>query len=129
MARSAALLTAAALAGAVAVPAVATAQEGPASGICIVKKVPNIKGSSVKAGVNIDEASSKAADRKARCGVVSRVVRTLARAQAEKPMKVAGYACTPTVSASNVVKWTCTWTGGSPRTTVELRFGWTYASR
>jgi hypothetical protein len=125
MARCAVLLAAAVLAGAAATPAVA-APEGPASGICVVKKVPNIKGSSVKVGVNIDEASSKAADRKARCGVVSRVVRKLARAQAERPMKAAGYSCTPIVFGANKVAWKCTWTGGSPRTSVELRFAYAY---
>jgi hypothetical protein len=128
MARTAVLLAAAALAGVAAVPAVATAQEGPASGICVVTKVPNIKGSSVKAGVNIAEASSKAADRKARCGVVSRVVRKLARSQAERPMKAAGYSCTPVVTGASVVAWKCTWTGGSPRTTVDLRFAYSYKS-
>jgi len=127
MPRFALLLATAAVAGAAATPAVA-ATKGPASGICIVKGVPNVTPATQKVGVNIAEASSKAALAKAECPVVGRVVRTLARAGAERPMKVQGYACTPTVRNTTRVSWHCEWTGGSPRTTVELDFAWRYTN-
>jgi hypothetical protein len=125
MARSAVLLAAVALAGTAAAPAVA-APKGPASGICVVKHVPNVAPSTLKVGVNIAEASSKAADKQARCGVVSSVVKSLARQGAERPMTVKGYACTPRVRNNDRVAWRCVWKGGSPKTTVELAFGWRY---
>lgn len=128
MARSALLLAAAAVCAATATPAVAAAPEGPASGICVVKNVPNVQPTTIKAGVTIAEASSAAADKKASCGVVSGVVKSLARAGAERPMTVSGYACTPTVRNNARVSWRCTWNGGSPRTTVTLMFAWRYTS-
>jgi hypothetical protein len=127
MPRSAVLLAAAALAGIAAAPA-AAAPKGPASGICVVQHVPNVAPSTIKVGVNIAEASSKAADRKARCRVVKSVVKTLAREGAERPMKVRGYACTPRVRGNVRVTWRCVWKGGSPRTTVELGFAWRYTN-
>ncbi len=127
MARSAVLLAAVAVSGAAAVPA-AAAPSGPASGICVVRHVPNVKPRTIKAGVNIGEASSTAADGHARCAVVSRVVKTLARAGAERPMTVRGYACTPTVRDNTRVRWRCVWKGGSPRTTVTALFGWRYVN-
>jgi hypothetical protein len=127
MARSAVLLAALAVSGAAAAPAVA-APEGPASGICVVKNVPNVAPATLKVGVNIAEASSAAASAKARCGVVGRVVKTLARAGAERPMTVNGYSCTPRVRGNDRVTWRCVWKGGSPKTTVELAFGWRYTN-
>ena len=127
MARFALLLATAAVAGVAATPAVA-ATKGPASGICIVKRVPNVAPATQKVGVNIAEASSKAAVAKADCAVVGKVVRTLARAGAERPMNVNGYACTPTVRNNTRVTWHCVWKGGSPRTTVELDFAWRYTN-
>jgi len=127
MARSALLLAAVAVCGAAATPAVA-APQGPASGICVVKNVPNVTPSTLKVGVNIGEASSKAADKQARCGVVTTVVKTLARQGAERPTKVRGFACTPRVRDNDRVAWRCLWKGGSPSTTVELAFGWRYTS-
>src|SRR5690349_2509437 len=107
MARSAVLLAALAVAsGAAAAPAVA-APSGPASGICVVKNVPGVTPTTLKVGVNIGEASSKAADRQARCGVVTGVVKSLARQGAERPMTVQGYACTPRVRDNDRVTWRC----------------------
>ncbi|MBX5442239.1 MAG: hypothetical protein IRZ32_12030 [Solirubrobacteraceae bacterium] len=120
-------LPALALAGgllAAAAPA-ASAASNPASGICVVRDVPNVERPTVRVGVNIDDAGSTAA-RKARCGQVARVVRGLAREQAQMPMKVNGFACTPTVRGART-SWTCTYRGGSPRTTVELDFAFRYA--
>jgi len=117
-----ALLIAAGAFAAVAAPAVAA--DNPASGICIVRDVPNLERPTVRVGVNIGDADSTAA-RKARCGQVSRVVRGLAREQAQMPMKVNGYRCTPTVKGART-SWACTYCGGSPRTTVELLFAFRY---
>jgi uncharacterized protein YggE len=127
MPRFTVLLAALALAGVAAAPAVA-APKGPASGTCVVKHVPNVAPSTLKVGVNIAEASSKAADKQARCGVVSSVVKSLARQGAERPMTVKGYACTPRVRNNDRVAWRCVWKGGSPKTTVELGFGWRYTN-
>jgi hypothetical protein len=127
MARIAVLLAAVALSAAAAAPAVA-ATKGPASGICVVKHVPNVTPSTLKVGVNIGEASSKAAVKQAGCGVVTTVVKTLARQGAERPMTVKGYACTPRVRHNDRVVWRCLWKGGSPHTTVELGFGWRYTT-
>jgi hypothetical protein len=127
MARFAVLLAAVALAGVAATPAIA-APKGPASGICIVKKVPNVAPSTLKVGVNIAEASSKAAVKQARCGVVSTVVKSLARQGAERPMTVRGYACTPRVRNNDRVTWRCVWKGGTPKTNVELLFAWRYTN-
>ena len=127
MARFALLLATAALAGVAATPAVA-ATKGPASGICVVKHVPGVTPATLKAGVNIGEGSSKAALAKADCAVVTTVVKTLARARAERPMTVRGYDCTPRVRDNDRVTWRCVWKGGSPRTTVELGFGWRYTN-
>jgi hypothetical protein len=127
MARSAVLFAAVVACGAAAAPALA-APEGPASGICVVKHVPNVRPTTVKVGVNIGEASSKAADAKADCSVVSGVVKTLARSLSERPMTVSGYACTPTVRGTSRVSWRCVWTGGSPRTNVTALFAWRYVN-
>lgn len=128
MARSAVLLAVSAVCAAAATPAVAAAPEGPASGICVVKNVPNVRPTTIKAGVNIAQASSPAAEKKAACGVVSGVVKSLARAGAERPTTVSGYACTPTVRDNTRVSWRCTWKGGSPRTTVTLMFAWRFVT-
>ena len=71
--------------------------------------------------MNIANADSTAT-RKARCGVVGRVVRTLVREGAEMPMKVSGYRCTPVIRGSRI-RWTCAYRG-KPRTTVTLNFGY-----
>ena len=102
----------------------AVAASNPASGICIVRHVPNLERPTVKVGVDIGDAGSTAT-RKARCGQVSRVVRGLAREEAQRPMRVNGYRCTPTVRGART-SWECTYRGGSPRTTVELRFAFRY---
>jgi hypothetical protein len=121
-----ALLLAVAAVPAAAAAAPALAADGPASGICIVKAVPGVKPATIKAGVNISEASSKAADAKAACGSVGAMIRALARTEAEKPVKVKGFTCTPSVTGSKVA-WTCVWKGGSPKATVDVDFAWTYA--
>lgn len=117
-----ALLIAAGAFAAAAAPAVAA--DNPASGICIVRDVPNLERPTVRVGVNIDDADSTAA-RKARCGQVTRVVRGLAREEAQRPMRVNGYRCTPTVKGART-SWECTYRGGSPRTTVQLLFAFRY---
>ena len=114
-----ALLTAGA-ALAVAAPAGAAAPN-PASGVCPLK-VPGVPGGKVTAGVNTDDAGSTAA-RKARCGQVGRVVRTLVREGAEMPMRVNGFRCTPVLKGSRI-NWTCVYRGGQPRTRVTLNFAY-----
>jgi hypothetical protein len=129
MKRLALLLAVAAVPAAAAATATpALAADGPASGICIVKGVPGVKPATIKAGVNISEASSKAADAKAACGNVSSMIKALAKTQAEKPTKVQGFTCTPSVTNNNKVAWKCVWKGGSPKATVDVNFGWTYTS-
>jgi hypothetical protein len=111
---------------ALALPAAALgADKGPASGVCPFKQ-SGIVGGKITVGVNIAEASSKAADAKATCGQVKKVVNGLVKAGAESPMKVNGYKCTPTVTGAKVA-WKCVWTGGSPRTSVTLLFAYRYA--
>jgi hypothetical protein len=121
-----AALAAAALTFAVALPASAlAATEGPASGVCPFKQ-SGIVGGKITVGVNIGEASSKAAGAKARCGQVKKVVNGLVTAGAEMPLKVNGYRCTPTITGTKVA-WKCVWRGGSPRTNVTLLFAYRYA--
>lgn len=112
------LLTAGA---ALAIAAPAGAASNPASGVCPLK-VADVPGGKVTVGVDIDDAGSTAA-RKARCVVAGRVVRTLVREGAEMPMKARGFRCTPVVTSKRI-RWTCVYRGGSPRTTVTLRFGY-----
>lgn len=105
--------------------ALAGGTQNAASGVQIVDDVDGVRGGKVKVGVNIDNAKSTAV-RKAREGVVSSVVRTLVAEGAEKPMKVRGYDCTPTVSGHHATRlqWECEFEGGRPKTTVELDFGY-----
>ncbi|UGS35257.1 hypothetical protein [Capillimicrobium parvum] len=115
-------LLAAGAALALAAPTAAVAADSnPASGVCPLK-VAGVPGGKLTAGVNIADADSTAT-RKARCGVVGRVVRTLVREGAEMPMKAAGYRCTPVIAGSRI-RWTCVYRGGTPRTTVTLNFGY-----
>jgi hypothetical protein len=105
--------------------ALAGAASNPASGVQIVEPVDGVRGGKVTVGVTIDDADSTAT-RKARPRVVARVVRTLVAEGAQKPMRVSGYRCTPTVSGPKGAKvaWTCAFTGGRPRTEVELDFAY-----
>ena len=96
----------------------------PASGVCPMK-VDGIRGGKLTAGVNIDDARSTAA-RKARCGQVEKVVRGLVDARAERPMRVNGFRCTPSLTGTKV-DWTCVYRGGTPRTKVEALFAYRYA--
>lgn len=105
--------------------ALAQSDANPASGICVVRDVPNVERPRTKVGVNVADADSTATGR-ARCATVARVVRGLARERAERPMTVRGYACTPTVTGSKVA-WECVYKGGRPRTTVTLDFAFRYA--
>ncbi|HEY8582271.1 MAG TPA: hypothetical protein VIL49_04965 [Capillimicrobium sp.] len=98
----------------------------PASGIQIVKPVDGVRGGKVTVGVDIADAQSKAADRKARPRVVARVVRTLVDEGAQRPMRVSGFRCTPTVTGPGGVKvaWRCAYGGGA----VELDFSYRLTS-
>ena len=125
MARRLSLLLAAAALSAAAAPSALAADEGPASGICVVTGVPGVAQAKVKVGVNIAEASSTATA-KSGCGPVGRTVRALARTGAEMPIKVRGFRCTPALNETRIA-WRCVYRGGTPRTSVELLFGWRYA--
>jgi hypothetical protein len=122
-----AVATAVAAAAVVALPSPATAADtsDAASGICRLK-VSDVVGGTVAVGVTIDNAQSTAA-RKATCGQVGKVVRRLATEGAERPEKVNGYACTPSITGARVV-WKCTYRGGKPRTTITLNFTYRYAA-
>jgi hypothetical protein len=105
--------------------AIAGGAHNEASGVCPIKDVEGVRGGKVTAGVTIDNGQSTAA-RKARCGVVADVVRTLVDEGAQMPMKVRGYRCTPTVSGPGGMKvaWRCVYQGGTPRTRVEAEFAY-----
>jgi hypothetical protein len=110
----------------IALPAAAGAAplEGPASGVCPFKQA-GIVGGKLTVGVTIAEGSSTAAA-KAECAQVKKVVNGLVKAGAERPMKVNGYRCTPSITGAKVA-WTCVYRGGKPRTKVTLSFAYRYA--
>jgi hypothetical protein len=128
-AAAAAVATAAVAVAAVAAVLPAAAVAGStthaASGVCPLK-VDGVVERTVVVGVNLSDGRSSAA-RKATCARVGRVVRRLAAEGAERPERVNGYACTPSITGGRVA-WTCTYRGGTPRTTITLNFAYRYAA-
>ena len=91
---------------------------------CTVNNIAGVVGGSTVANVNAtDVPASQTA--LASCAQASSLVKGVARTQAEMPVTVEGFACTPSVSGSTA-KWTCVLNGADSALTITTKFPLTY---
>jgi hypothetical protein len=91
---------------------------------CTVNDIPGVVGSSTVATVNATNVPSSQVAL-ASCAQASSLVKGVARTQAEQPVTVQGFACTPSVSASTA-KWSCVLDGADSALTITTKFPLTY---
>ena len=91
---------------------------------CTVNNIAGVVGGSTVANVNAtDVPASQTA--LASCAQASSLVKGVAQTQAEMPVTVEGFACTPSVSGSTA-KWTCVLNGADSALTITTKFPLTY---
>ncbi len=91
---------------------------------CNVAGVPNVAGNSTVANVNATNVPSSQTAL-ASCAQATTVVRGVARQQAEMPVTVQGFNCTPTVSG-NYANFVCTLNGADSALQIKTKFALNY---
>ncbi len=91
---------------------------------CNVAGVPNVAGNSTVANVNATNVPSSQTAL-ASCAQATAVVRGVARQQAEMPVTVQGFNCTPTVSG-NYANFVCTLHGADSALQINTKFKLSY---